>query len=114
MTISLKRRGNEQRLIIDSSFAPMRTPDAALIDLIAKAHLFFDTLTDRPHTSIADIARSFGIDRADVGRILPLVFLAPKIVEAVFLGDQSQRLSPRRLARMHLPLLWAEQAAAIQ
>jgi DNA invertase Pin-like site-specific DNA recombinase len=114
MPISLKRRGNEQRLIIDSSFAPMRTPNAALIDLIAKAHLLFGKLTERPDTGITDVAKNLGLDRADVGRILPLAFLAPKIVEAVFLGDQSQSLSPRRLARMHLPLLWADQAAAIQ
>lgn len=91
----------------------MRTPDDGLVDLIAKAHMLFGKLTDRPGTSITDVAKNLGIDRADVGRILPLAFLAPKIVEAVFLGDQSQSLSPRRLARMHLPLLWADQAIAI-
>ncbi|MHA6688591.1 recombinase family protein, partial [Mesorhizobium sp. A556] len=114
MPILLKRRGNEQRLIIDSGFAPLRTPDPALVDLMAKAHLFFGKLTERPNTSIAEIAKSFGIDRADVGRILPLAFLAPKIVESVLQGTQRQNLSPRALARMHLPLLWADQAAAIQ
>jgi DNA invertase Pin-like site-specific DNA recombinase len=114
MPVLLKRRGNEQRLIIDSSFAPMRTPNAALIDLIAKAHLLFGKLTDQPGTGITDVAKNLGLDRADVGRILPLAFLAPKIVEAVLQGTQPQNLSPRILARMHLPLLWADQAAAIQ
>ena len=114
MPVLLKRRGNEQRLIIDSSFAPMRTPNAALIDLIAKAHLLFGKLTERPDTGITDVAKNLGLDRADVGRILPLAFLAPKIVESVMQGTQPQRLSPRILARMHLPLLWAGQAIAIQ
>lgn len=114
MPISLKRRGNEQRLIIDSSFAPMRTPDAALIDLVAKAHLLFGRLTGGSDTSITDVAKNLGIDRVEVGRILPLAFLAPKIVEAVLQGTQPQNLSQRGLARMHLPLLWADQAAVIQ
>lgn len=69
--ISLKRRGNEQRLIVDSGFAPMRTLDPALVDPIAKAHLPFGKLIERPDTSIIDVAKSFGIDRADTGRILP-------------------------------------------
>jgi site-specific DNA recombinase len=113
LRISLNRRGNETRLIIDSNLAPMRV-DQSVIDLIAKAHLLFGKLTERPDISIADISKSFGVDRADVGRILPLAFLAPTIVEAILQGKQLQSLSPRNLARMHLPVLWADQIVTIQ
>ena len=109
LPIGLRRRTHETKLIIDSIYASTRAPDESLVTLIAKAHLLFGKLTESPSAKIGDIAKDFGIHRADVGRILPLAFLAPKLVEEVLQGRQPPTLSSRNLARMHLPLLWAEQ-----
>ncbi|WP_286293742.1 recombinase family protein [Aminobacter sp. SS-2016] len=112
--ISLKRRGVGMRIVVDSPYAPPPEPDAALVDVIARAHVFLDHLTNSSDMSSGGIAAAFGIDRADVGRILPLAFLSPPMLDAIFNGNQPASLSARRLARMELPMLWADQQAALQ
>jgi site-specific DNA recombinase len=83
-----------------------------LVDVIAKAHLFLDNLTDGAGRTVAEVADLFGVHNADVSRILPLAFLAPKIVEKILNGTQPADLTIRKLARVSdLPLRWSEQEA---
>lgn len=91
-----------------------RTPDAALVNLLAKAHLYLEHLTQSPDTSVSEVAKHFGVHRVDVGRILPLAFLAPKLTDQLINGSQAFDLSARRLARADLPMLWSDQIAALQ
>jgi hypothetical protein len=71
-------------------------------------------MTSPDAMSVGSIASTFDVDRADVGRILPLAFLSPNMLDAILAGTQPASLSARHLARTELPVLWAEQNAALQ
>lgn len=114
MPVILKRRGSEMRLVIESELARQRQADPALVDLVARAHVYLDRLTSSSTTGSTEIAREFGVDRADVGRILPLAFLSPAMLAAILTGRQSPSLTARQLARTDLPMLWSEQEAALR
>jgi len=76
--------------------------------------LYLGMLTDGTSRTIAQVAAVRCVHRADVSRILPLVFLSPKIVEAILLGRQPADLLARHLARLiDLPLAWQDQEAAL-
>lgn len=111
--VAIKRRGIEMRLVIENDQGG-RTPDAALVDLIARAHLYLRHLTSGPNVGVSDVARHFGVDRVDVGRILPLAFLAPRVTGQIVGGAYAGDQSARRLARSELPMLWSEQDAALR
>jgi len=56
------------------------------------------------------LAAREAVDRSDLGRILPLAFLAPDIVEAIVAGSHPADLTASRLRRMgQLPLEWSAQ-----
>lgn len=112
--ISLKRRGVGMRIVVESPCRPTGQPDASLIQLIARAHIYFEKLTSSSDMTSGGVASAFGVDRADVGRILPLAFLSPEMLEAMLKGRQSSSLTPRRLARIELPISWADQQASLQ
>lgn len=113
LPIMLRRRGNGMRIVINSPYAQPE-PDQSLIDLIARAHIYLDRLTGPSAMNTTSIAEAFDVDRADVGRILPLAFLSPKILDAVFNGSQPASLTPRQLARTELSMLWVEQDRLLQ
>lgn len=108
LPVIVKRRGNEMRLVIHGE-GQHRTPDPQLVSLIARAHLYLQHLTRAPDISVNDVANEFGVHRVDVGRILPLAFLAPRFVDQILTGNHPDEMSAKRLARADLPLLWSEQ-----
>lgn len=111
LPVSVRRRGAEMRLIVQSDHLA-KEPDASLVILLARAHLYLQHLTRQADTTVADVATHFSVDRADVGRILPLAFLAPRLVEQMLNGDQPDNMSARTLARSDIPHLWTEQLSA--
>ncbi len=113
LPVTLRRRGAGMRIVIDSPYSRPE-PDPSLVDLIARAHVYMSRLTGSSTTGTRSIASAFGVDHADVGRILPLAFLSPAMLEAILMGRQSTSLTARRLARMDLPVLWADQEAALR
>lgn len=110
----MKRRGQEARIVIPSSSGASQKPDPVLVDLIARAHLYLETLITMPSSSIAAVADQHGVHPAEVSRILPLAFLAPSITEAILTGRQPAELTGRRLSRIDLPIIWAEQRAILE
>ncbi|MGB6120105.1 MAG: recombinase family protein [Mesorhizobium sp.] len=108
LPVSLRRRGLGMRIVIDSPYVQPE-PEPALVDLIARSHIYLDRLTGPSQQSTTSIAEAFNVDRADVGRILPLAFLSPKMLDAILSGTQPETLTPRDLARNELPILWSEQ-----
>lgn len=113
LPIAMKRRGIEARIVI-ADHVQARLPDQNLIDVIAKAHLYLGMLTDGTARTIAQVAAACSVHRADISRILPLAFLSPKIIEAIFAGRQPADLTARHLARLiDLSLAWQDQEASV-
>lgn len=101
--------------MVTTSSLANREPDAALVNLLARAHAFLATLIAAPGRSLTDVAALHATDLASVCRILPYAFLAPALTEAILAGRQSPSLTAQRLLRMpDLAILWADQIAAMQ
>jgi site-specific DNA recombinase len=107
--LEMKRRGQEARIVLASSATTNFKLDPVLADLVARAHLYLDLLIKQPGTAVAAVAEQHRIHPAEVGRILPLAFLAPSITEAILTGRQPADLTGRPLARLDLPMSWQDQ-----
>jgi site-specific DNA recombinase len=69
---------------------------------------------DQAARSVNDLARREGIDGRSVRRLIPLGFLAPRIIEAIAEGRQPVELTVEALTRrIDLPLLWSAQLQAL-
>ncbi len=112
LPIKLKRRGNEMRLVMEGESGGEGV-DRNLVAMVAKAHLFLEKMIENPDLGSSGVANLFGVDRADVGRVLPLAFMAPRLLDQILTGRQSNRVSARNLARQELPVLWSDQIAAL-
>ena len=96
--------------MIGEAYTATRSPDPALIGLLADAHRWFEDLRSGKAASIAEIAARERRQVSHVSRTLSLAFLAPDIVETILAGEQPITLTPERLkARRALPLDWEEQ-----
>ncbi|MDG4886867.1 recombinase family protein [Mesorhizobium sp. WSM4887] len=110
----MRRRGVETRLVLTDGSSPIREPDAALVSLLRRAHLYLDQLTDGAKRSLTDVALLNGTDASEVSRLLPLAFLAPKIASGIVAGDQPVELTAHRLPRLpELPIAWTDQATLL-
>lgn len=109
--IRLQRRGVETKLIIEGPNANNNTPDPGLCRLIAQARHWFDQLASGDAASVRDIAKRDHVNENEIARILPLAFLAPKIVEDILNGRQAGGVSVYRLRRLpSLPMDWEDRA----
>ncbi|MCO5157510.1 MAG: recombinase family protein [Aquamicrobium sp.] len=114
LPLSIRQRGVERRLVIEGQGASLRRYDQPLIDMVARAHAYLETLTNGQGLGRKDVAKRFGVHPEDVSRVLPLAFLSPRIVEAVLTGQQPADLSVRHLARnIELPIAWADQSKVL-
>ena len=108
--IILQRRGVEAKLIITGSGKNQHQPDPRLCHLIAQARLWFDQLASGKAASVRAIAQHENIYETEVSRILPLAFLAPRIIEAILDGRQAEELTVKSLKRLGpLPSDWEAQ-----
>jgi len=107
--LQLKRRGVELRLVIGGESAPVPRCDPALLKAVARGFRWFNELVSGNARSAAAIARREGMRKQYVGRLLPLAFLAPPIMEAIVRGVQPPELNIEALTRIDLPLEWAIQ-----
>jgi len=92
--MTIRRRGQEMKMVIGGLESKPSNPDNALIKLIAKAHLLKAELEDGTIDSIKTFAAN----------------LAPSIVEDILSGHQPTDLTARRLKYLsNLPTGWADQ-----
>ena len=71
-------------------------------------------IKNRTVESITDLAKIEDVQRTYPSRIIPLVFLAPDITEAILEGRQPIDLTlDRLLAAMPLPLTWNDQRTVL-
>ena len=108
----LRQRGREMRLIIDGAAVPELKRDMGLIRVVARAARWFEDLASGHANSLTEIASREGVSGRYVGQILPLVLLAPEIIEAIVAGRQKPQITAKNLiARAgHLHLEWSKQA----
>jgi site-specific DNA recombinase len=107
----LRRRGVESGIIVGGERAVATAGvDAVLLKAIARGRRWFADLASNRAVNAAAIARHADLHDSYVRRLLPLVFLAPSIVEAISDGRQPLELSAERLTRLRrLPLDWSAQ-----
>ena len=109
VTVHLKRRGVEAKLIVDGDGeSPITSPDPALIKAVAKAHSWNKKLVGGEVRSIRALARDIGVTNRYVRKLLPLAFLAPDIIEAILDGRQPRDLSLETLAYTSIPRRWED------
>ncbi len=110
------RRGQDLKFILplldDSSRFSRQDP--ALIQAVAKAHLWWDWIKKGEVKSLSEIATREGIDKPKVTRLLRLAFLSPRLVRRIRDGEQPVGVTVKTLTREHdLPRLWQEQEALV-
>lgn len=98
--ISLRRRGVEAKLVIAGPDREQFQPDPHLCRLIAQARYWFDQLASGKGTTVRAIALQENIFETEVSRILPLAFLAPKIIDKILIGQKPEDLTVKKLRRL--------------
>jgi site-specific DNA recombinase len=84
--IRLKRRGVETKLVLTDERLGAATQDPNLIAVVTQGHRWFEEIRTGVVPSVDGLVRRHKVDQGDVGRTLPLAFLAPDIVEAILQG----------------------------
>ena len=79
----IRRRGVEKKILLLSEVNAPRSPDPALIALVAQANTWAEELNDGRATSVTNLASRHGVNKGDVSRVMPLAYLAPDIVNAI-------------------------------
>jgi len=109
----VSRRGGELRVILpqgDSCFESERVP--SLVKAVARAHGWYERIVTGEVTTIGQIARTSGLTRRYVRRILQCAHLSPQITEALLMGKHRPNLTVKELLR-NVPLNWREQGQKI-
>ena len=78
---------------------------------VALARRWADDLATGKVASTSEIARQHGLCHLYVGKLLPLAFLAPDLVQSILDGRQPRGLSISNMLAEPLPLSWVEQRA---
>jgi site-specific DNA recombinase len=106
--MQLRQKGVEAKIILEKDDQNPRQPDPVLVQFLGEAHHYREALLSG--SSLADLAKSSGRTSREIGRILPLAFLAPDIVKTILDGRQPAGLSVHELKRARpLPIIWADQ-----
>lgn len=107
----VRRRGQELKLIIGGKHAEEKRTDMSLIRLIAKAHLLKIEIETGAVRSIKEFAEKYSIDHGDAKNLIPLSYLAPSIIDAIYDGTQPSNLTTSKLKSVanRLPIRWNEQ-----
>jgi DNA invertase Pin-like site-specific DNA recombinase len=97
----------ETKLKMDAAAAANRNEHLVklLIDAAEAQRLVLGT----PELSLNALGQREGRCRTQLGRLLRISWLSPKIVEAVMAGEQIKSLTRNRLLTGDLPIDWAEQ-----
>ena len=110
VTYTLQRRGVESKLVFAGPNKGQRQPNPVLCRLIAQARVWFDQLASGKAATVRAIAQHENIYETEVSRVLPLAFLAPRIIEAILGGRQAEELTVKSLKRLGpLPSDWEAQ-----
>lgn len=79
-----------------------------MVKAVARAFRWRDMLESGEYATIREIAAAEKINETYVGRVLRLTLLAPRIIEAILDGYQSEKITLEQLMRP-FPTCWTEQ-----
>src|SRR5258707_9900927 len=110
--MQIRRRGIELRLVIDGGARASCKTDQSLLRAVARAHCWFDDLVSG--RSMVEIAKSNGVGKQYVSRLIRLAFLAPEMVERIVAGRQPPELTAQalRTGRFGIQVGWASRRRA--
>jgi site-specific DNA recombinase len=98
----------EAKLRIENAAVAGRT-DRKLVTLIAEAMDARDRVLASPELSLNQLGKRDGRCRTQLGRLLRLSWLSPRIIEAIIDGRQPARLNRKQLLEAELPICWSAQ-----
>jgi site-specific DNA recombinase len=99
-----------RHLVVRPDGGQNRAPSKWLVKAIARSVTWYDDLASGRATSLCEIARREGVDERFVAKLIPLAFLAPRLVSECLEGRQMLSLTASHLAlSVDLPLAWADQ-----
>ena len=107
LQMQIKRRGVETRLVVPGEDVAVARNDPALLRALSRGYQWFGELASGRVTSTKQIASREGLSDSYVRHVVPLGLLAPKIMEAICVGQQSVEISAERLKdHARLPIEW--------
>lgn len=110
--VRLKRSGMAMRLVLETGQAASSRVDDRLVNAIATAHGWWETLLQDPELRISDLARTHGLTKSWITRTLRLAFLDPAITEMILAGKAPAYLTLETLRSPEsVPPLWSAQRA---
>lgn len=109
--MKIKRRGNSVTVIVKNTSPQDRDKNFnnSLIKSFAKAYKWKNMLESGEVVSLADLARKEKVGTSYVSKVFNLNFISPKIVKAIFNGEQPRDLRLQDMTRTDIPLVWEEQ-----
>ena len=86
---------------IEGDAGDSRKPDEALVQAVARAHVWLDLLSAGTHESIEELATAAGVHPKVIRNRIRLAFLSPRFTLAILSGEQSTNAS---LAELNGPI----------
>lgn len=106
-------RGGRKTVISRFTTAPSQPRiDDSLLRALARAHCWRRKIESGEYGSIAELAKTEGVNESYACRLLRLTLLAPTIVEAILNGRKNTDVMLKQLLKP-LPLRWDEQVALL-
>lgn len=94
--LTIRRRQNRKVLIPPSESGSALAAgglDAPMIKTLGKAFYWLKQINRGKYSTIADLARSQGLERGWVAEMLRMTLLAPDIIEMIIAGEQPRYLN---------------------
>jgi site-specific DNA recombinase len=111
--LKLRRSGGVVHLVVppNASNVSARHPKVPLMKAVARAHGWYEKVTQGKALDMRSLARQAGLTERYVGKVFPCAFLAPDIIESILDGRQPPDLTFEKLC--HVALSWDEQRSQL-
>jgi len=111
---SVRRRGREMRLILNSSQRATRPVDKSLIGVVSRGYAWRHEIKNGTAASATVIAQREKLTPAYVSRLIDLSFLAPDILAGIVSGEAPADLTASQLQSIStIPLDWLSQRSLL-
>lgn len=104
--VCLRRKRGSLKIFAPEKYKPDENNPLYLA--LIKAFVWQDKMK-KENLFIEDLAKSEGLSREYVGKVLRMTYLAPDIVMAIVDGVYPKTLSLRKILESEIPLLWSQQ-----